>query len=291
MTFLDTHWNALTLSLLAVGVVAGFAAIVGSLWGKRPLSIGLACVGLLASLLLPMLCTIGKDPTVYLVLAFPAALGGVALVLNWLLGRSEGLAPRQITITTLLFLTAVVAAAVGMVKATQVPVLNERDVFERHIRQMKGVAEVTIPGHFAKDNWYPQAVILQIKGYPESVVVLQPHYGMKIGDRDEAIPDLIVEQIGPYKFMNEVAYQVDGNWVGSHPGHGLHLGTKGIYQDDLPVRVESLGDIIDNYQQLCDFFEKEWPREEMRGTKDIPTEVYPFQVKYWLEVDPNVPMP
>lgn len=291
MILLDTDWSVLTLSLLIVGMASGLAAIGGSLWGKRRFSIYLACIGLLVSLLLPMLCSIGKDPAVYLVLAFPAGLGGVALVLNWLLGSSTELAPKQITITTILFLTAVVAAAVGMVKATQVPVLQERDVFERSIRQIEGVAEVTIPGDFAKDNWYPQAVILQIKGYPDSIVVLQPHHSMKSGERDLAIPDLIVHQFGPYKFYNEVEYQFDGNWLASPPVGGLALGTKGLYRDDLPVRVESLGDIIDNYEQLCEFFEKEWPRQDLRGTKDATFENVPFKAKYWLEVDPDIPMP
>jgi len=290
VTFLDTHWNAITLSLLALGVVAGLAATLGSLWGKRRLSMGLACVGLITSILLTMLCPIGKDPTVSLVLALPAGLSGVAMVLNWLLGRGDQLAPRQITITALLFLTAVVAAAAGMVKATQVPVHLERDDFVRNIRQMEGVTDVKIPGEIVKNNWYPHAVIIKIKGHPDSLIVLQPNFILKTADRDEPIKDLIVEQIGPYKFVGEYQFQSNGNWGTPHPVHGLHLGTKGLYRDDLPVRVEGLGDIIDHYQELCQFFDKQWPREDMPGTKEVSVDTYQLKAKYWLEVDPKVPV-
>ncbi len=291
MTFLETDWDALTLTLLGIGLCAGTLAVLVSFWGQRRWATGLAISGLAVSLILSLVVSVGKNPTVYLLLAAPAAIGGVALALNTLLRSDRNVAPKQITITVLLFLTAVVAAALGMVKATQVPVFQERDAFLNNLRQMEGIAEVTLPGDFGRDGWYPQAIIISLEGYPGSKIVLHPHYQLKTASREEPLSELVVRQLGPHRFYSDIQYEKNGSWGRPRTIHGLHLGTQGIYRDQIPVEVECLGDIIDHYQQLAEYFEYEWPRKSMPGKLETSARTFPMKASYWLEKDSSVPIP
>ncbi|WP_146117634.1 MULTISPECIES: hypothetical protein [Pirellulaceae] len=230
-------------------------------------------------------------PVLYLMMLSPIGLAVVALMIAEL---SKGLPPisrLKFGLVLVVFFIPIVAGAIAFAISNNAAYYHDRDQIVLKFEGMEDVTDVVIDGYDYEGVWYVGAVCFTIKGKPGSLITMCSKFEFDDCHVDEPLDRLQLIQLGDCRFFDEGAYLTEGMIPQTFRNDSLELGRYGNYGDLLPMQVESIRDVIENYDELLSFFHEQWPQKEMPGHLEREEKHGRRVFTYWMEVDPKVLTP
>ncbi|PHS00753.1 MAG: hypothetical protein COA78_23655 [Blastopirellula sp.] len=271
---------AILLALLRHKKAAKNAAIFG---------IGLAiCVSLILAIELDPYY-LGLAGSFFFVIS---VLGIITLILNRVYAELEPVKGFQIPLSVIFFLIAILGCGLGIYKYSQKSYYRERDELLIKYQTISGINDIRITGHENSDVFWIGEVTFSVEGIPNSIVKIS--YEPPTTTPSFRDSELIVKQIGPWEFQQDMTYiyKPPSDFSGTSSSYSrnyISLGKKGHanqYPDKIDVEIHTIEDIRDNYRELVGRFKK-WPTKSNPGTFIIVGNEKDTQYDYYCLYDPT----
>ncbi|MCC9606863.1 hypothetical protein LOC68_15735 [Blastopirellula sp. JC732] len=284
--FPGIEYIVFSMAFLAIGIPLGLLAILIALLRRLTAArlLGKFCVGagvLGAAILGYLLFSNSVPMPVLFILLIPAALGGVTLAIAYYYKDRPPLGRWQVPFPALIYVTLVVAGAAGIYKMSQTSFYRERDQCLANFQRMPGIDNVVVHGHEVS-RFEVDSVQFSLAGRPDTLVKLggqEELFDCKSSDRLES---LAVLQIGPWTFGGQGKKPRKGSTAeeplfSKFGIYALSFGPDSPLRDLVPLKIESVDDLVEHYDELVELLES-WPRKEAPGHLERGDET----LDYWV---------
>lgn len=142
---------------------------------------------------------------------------------------------------------------------------SQRQQITERFEGFENIENVSVSGYDDTGYCVMTELSFSIVGRPDTVVVILPDYDDLIDCHYETtLESLYIIQIGKYQFSADgTHYFVDYEGQPSSyrfKSEYIELGTQGDFRDRVSVRIESIRDLVENYDLLTTDLSN-WPRE------------------------------
>ncbi|MCC9606864.1 hypothetical protein LOC68_15730 [Blastopirellula sp. JC732] len=277
---------------LLLGLLAIFVALLRRSQAAKALGSFCVAVGLVAGILPGVMYVPFTTPLLLVPLAIPALLGAAALGINRYYKDLPPLTGFQFPLPALIFVTLLVASIAGLYKAGQRAYFYNRDQALANFQRMPAIESVVVHGRPDPDlfEFWVEEIEFSLVGRPETRIRLAANYSLRHCDSDQPLEQLTIKQIGPWTFGGQgmiSTTSADGQPRRKKVSIGdLSLGVDGPLRSLIPLKIESVDDIVANYDKLVELLES-WPRVETPGRLELEDQV----IEYWVTEVDSVPAP
>ena len=145
------------------------------------------------------------------------------------------------------------------------PYYGERDQTLQNLRSLPFVTDVVIEGRDHEGSYICEWVRFRLKNRPDTLVIIYCDHQLSKATADTPLGSLVLKRIGPWEFHQEgeVRYASTGDL---HPlvADFIKLGPEGDFQKEIPIEINSLGDLAKHYDDLVKLFAA-WPTQAAPG--------------------------
>lgn len=184
---------------------------------------------------------------------------------------------------TLFALVCIVACVTGIVRCHQLPAGDNPEDFTRNLSNSEIVDEAVATGFTHEGVYYVDRIHLSIKGRQDVHIVLAALPDYKGVAMDDPLDVVMIRQLGSWKLRSKSSINQPGIPVYTVLGDCIELGEHGIHSQFVPIEVNSISDVVENYDALAEWFSSSWPKEDSPGEFELERGSMTKRCQFWAE--------